>query len=157
MRVRQLLMRTCFISLLCLAGVALLAEGVEAKKVVRFGSIEFKVNGGTTLVGMVVTMNPGLEKTIPYQIPPLTGTTATFTTPFLFDVDDDDDDGKPERKSLDSLIVLTNSGTGTLTIDLKFYDAQGTLLTVKGGGTVYTVTLDAHETETRFASDLLQW
>jgi hypothetical protein len=150
-------MRTCFIGLLCLLGVTLLAGGVEAKKVVRFGSIEFKVNGGTTLVGMVVTMNPGLEKTIPYQIPPLTGATATFTTPFLFDVDDDDDDGKPERKSLDSLIVLTNSGTGTLTIDLKFYDAQGTLLTVKGGGTVYTVTLDAHETEARFAADLLQW
>jgi hypothetical protein len=112
----------------------LLPQNSSAKSQTVLGSLTITGAGPTDLVGVVVTHNPGFEKTISQQIPP-------YTVPIFVDADVDDTTGQVVNSRFETTVILTNTTGATLNLTLTIMDAGGTntLATVP-------VTLLAHAT-----------
>lgn len=95
--------RATLISVVLLVNL-LLPQNSSAKTQTVPGSLTITGAGPTDLVGVVVTHNPGFEKTISQQIPP-------FTVPIFVDGDTDDTTGGTLNLTL---TILDASGTTTL-------------------------------------------
>ena len=123
----------------------LLPPGVSAKSMTMVGSLEITGGLTTELVGFAVIANPGLEKAITVQIPPL-------TFPVFVDGEAEDEATSKSKlltKNFDTTVVLTNTTGAALNLQLKLRDAGGTLLSTT------PVTLAAHATKVILVSDLL--
>lgn len=141
--------RATLLSALLIIGL-LLPVGVLATPLTVIGSLTITKPDGTPLttelVGFAVTANPGLEKTITQQIPP-------FTVPFFVDVDLGEpgpSGGKPVLNTrFDTMLVLTNTTSDSLSIKLTLRDDSGAPLTTEER------TLDANATIVIVLSELL--
>ena len=82
------------------------------------------------IVGVAVTSNPGLEKTIVQPLPPL-------AVPVVLDLDVDDSPGRPNGprilRNLDTFVLLTNVTDVPLAVVLQLRGGDGQVL---GSGTV---------------------
>ncbi len=133
------------------AGVgALLAVGLllpskaPAKTQTVLGSVMITGVSPTDLSGVAAILNPGFEKSISQQIPPL-------VFPVFIDVDEDDVTGAVLTKRFDTLVALTNTtGSQLNNITLTLLAADGT--TVLG---TKTFNLGPHASTLIFLSDLL--
>ncbi len=97
----------------------------QASQAVTIGSIAYTATA-PSVIGLVSISNPGFEKTIVYQFPPLS---PSWTTPFFTDLELEVDGGKGHvvGRNFDTTIVLTNtsSSPGGVDVDLTFYDQDG--------------------------------
>ena len=109
--------RATLISVVLLASL-LLPQNSSAKTQTVLGSLTITGAGPTDLVGVVVTHNPGFEKTISQQIPP-------FTVPIFVDVDTNDTTGDVVHSRFETTVILTNTTGGTLNLTLMILDASG--------------------------------
>lgn len=132
-------------------GGVLLPASALAKRVTVFGSLaiakctDVACTGTTGLAtefnGVAVTANPGLEKTITFQVPP-----CTFPVFVNKETDDSSDSG-----NLDTLLILVNVSGGSQTIKLTLRDSAGNPVTL----TTDVFTVDANHTLSLFLSNLL--
>lgn len=119
---------------------------VWAKRVTAGGSLAIAGNPGpltTQLVVVIVTANPGLEKTIVQQLP-LTG--PIFVAPFFVS----EEKGNPLPNDIGTTVLLTNTTGAALSITLTLYDLDGVAI-----GTPTVLNFAAHETKVIKLSDLL--
>jgi hypothetical protein len=129
--------------------MALLAPaGAGAQTVVAAGSVTIIGNPLAQplfdqLVGVVVTSNPGLDKTITQQLPQANG---LFVAPFIVV----EPKVNPGPSDIGSTLVLTNVSGGLLTVSLIFRNLDGTVR-----GTVSPLDLQAFETKIMRISELL--
>jgi hypothetical protein len=133
------------LSLLLLTGLLVPATG-WAKRVTAGGSLTIAGGSGpltNQLVAVMVTANPGLEKTIVQQLP-LPG--PLYVAPFFVN----EDKNKPGQGDIGTLVLLTNTTAAPLAITLTLRDLDGNVL-----GTPAPVNLAAHETRVIELSDLL--
>jgi hypothetical protein len=144
---------------LLMIGVLMVLAGVlvsPASAATLLGSVSLtKVSAGvesdlTTdppeLIGAVVISNPGLEKVITQHLPP-------FTLPIVIDAEGSGPSLRLLKKNLDAVMLLTNpSGTASLTVKIRVWEADGTELTPAGG---VSQTLGVHVTKAVRISDLL--
>lgn len=131
-------------------GGLLLPTSALARRVSVFGSLtiarctDVACTGTTGLTtefnGVSVTTNPGLEKTITFQIPP-------FTFPVFVNKETD----SPGGGDLDTLLVLVNVSGSSQTIKLTLLDVDGNPVTLTTG--IFTV--DANHTLSLSLSSLL--
>ena len=122
----------------------LLPQAASARAQTILGSLTITGVSPTDLVGIAVIHNPGFEKTITQQIPPL-------TVPVFVDVDKDDSSGGVLTSRFDTLVVLTNTTGNTLiNITLTLLDTDGNQL-----ATMTINNLGAHASRTINVSDLL--
>jgi hypothetical protein len=153
-----------------LALATVLAGTAAARPLTILGSLEITGDGGTplavgALTGFAVIANPGLEKTIVQQLPPL-------TVPVFIDGEEADDsarsrpDDRPNgppftdsaerprfrllRRNLDTTVVLTNTTGATLVIELVLRSAAGDSL-----GGPRELSFAPHQTRAVQLSDLL--
>ncbi len=124
---------TAFVVALLIAVVAWTpAEARRNRQRFESGSILVEITAGSpqALVGLAVTLNGGIEKTISYPLPKLTSADMKVTVPlFVMIVDIDDDGLEPTIKDLDTLLILTNtnaSGGSDVTVKVTFRQADGT-------------------------------
>ena len=101
---------------------------------IEVGSILVEITQGSpaALVGMAVSANQGLEKTISYPIPRLgVGDTSIVIPLLLLNLRIDEDNGHVLFRSLDTLLFLTNSNPAngpTLSVQVTFRRSDGTSL-----------------------------
>ena len=137
------------LSLVLIVSLSLFTPSMAwAKHKLAFGSLMMTKTGGTAaltdLRGFALLANPGLEKTVTLQfLPP--------PSPFTFPVFVNKDDDHPSNNDLDTLIALTNTGSGSITIQLTLRDATGATQTL----TPNTFTIDANATFAIILSSLL--
>jgi len=105
--------------LVALAAAVLLPQKSSAGTQTVLGSLTITGAGPTDLVGVVITHNPGFEKTISQQIPP-------FIVPIFVDGDTDDMTGQVVNSRFETTVILTNTTGGTLNLTLTILDAGGT-------------------------------
>ncbi len=74
--------------------------------------------GPTDLTGVVVTHNPGFEKTISQPVPP-------YILPIFVDQDVDDMTGQVVNSRFLTTVILTNTTGETLDLTLTIVDASG--------------------------------
>jgi hypothetical protein len=122
----------------------LLPPNALAKTQTVLGSLMITGASPTDLSGVAAIHNPGFEKTISQQIPPL-------VFPVFVDLDEDDVSGAVLNKRFDTLVTLTNTtGSPLNNITLTLLDASGaTTLGMK------TLNLGPHASVLVFVSDLL--
>jgi hypothetical protein len=138
--------------LLVLAGLAMLLavvplSGASARQADRLevGSILIEIMGGNppALVGLAVTMNPGLEKTISYPIPKLAAPETQVTVPlFIMQLTGSDDDKHPKIRAIDTLLVASNGngpGGAALTLRITFRRADGSPAEGSGNPTIVVI------------------
>lgn len=132
------------------AAAALLAVGLlfapmaQAKTQTVLRSLMITGASPTDLSGVAVIHNPGFEKTISQQIPPL-------AFPVFVDLDEDDATGTVLNKRFDTLVTLTNTtGNPLNNVTLTLLDASGANTL---GATV--VNLAPHASVLVLVSDLL--
>ena len=141
-------MRTkSFVLIVTLLIIALLwPAGVFAKRVSAGGSLIITNDGGplltTQLVAIVLTANPGLEKTITQQLP-LPG--PLFVAPFFVN----QDNVNPQQGDMNTRLVLTNTTGAPLSLTLTLRSLDGSLITTANPH------LGAFETQVVVLSDLL--
>jgi hypothetical protein len=145
------LMRTiCALVLASLALGLTLPTRASAARVTIVGSLTITGAGGaaltTELVGIALIANPGGEKSATIQIPP-------FVLPVVIDGEDGGPGarGKLLSKNLDTTLLLTNTTTASMTIELTVRDGDGTSLTTSPA----VVTLGPRATKVVVVSDLL--
>ena len=103
---------------------------------IEIGSILVEITQGSpaALVGMAVSANQGLEKTISYPIPRLgAGDTRVVIPLLLLNLRIDEDSGHSLFRSIDTLLFLTNSNAAngpTLNVQVTFRRGDGTSLNV---------------------------
>jgi hypothetical protein len=117
-----------------------------AKRISAGGSLV--INGESApltnrLVGVVVTANAGLEKTIVQQLP-LPG--PIYIVPFFVD----EDKSNPQQGDIGTTVLLTNTTAASLTISLTIYGLDGALV-----ATSTPPPLAPHETRVINLGDLL--
>ncbi len=135
--------RATLLGILLVLGL-LLPLGASAKTQTILGSVMITGVSPTDIVGVAVIHNPGFEKTISQQIPPL-------TFPVFVDVDEDDVSGAVLNKRFDTVVTLTNATAGPLDdITLTLLDASGTTALAST-----TIDLAANASAAVFLSDLL--
>jgi hypothetical protein len=135
--------------ILVLVGL-LLAGPAAAKSAAFLGSLTIEGATEEQVSGFVITANPGLEKTITQQIPPLT--VPVIVEGEVDEVSTSSHGGGPKflKKNLDSLLVLTNRTDGALDLTLRLRRADGT-----DAGT-QSLQLGAFATQFVVLSNLLQ-
>jgi hypothetical protein len=111
--------RRALLSGLALFGL-LLAYPVVATAAPFVGSVTITGAVEGDLVGFAVTANPGLEKTITQPLPP-------FTVAVVVEGEEGPTPGGPKilKKSLDTVLVLTNTKITELTVELTLRDGDG--------------------------------
>lgn len=135
--------RATLLGILLVLGL-LLPLGASAKTQTILGSVMITGVSPTDIVGVAVIHNPGFEKTITQQIPPL-------TFPVFVDVDKNDSGGAVLNKRFDTLVMLTNATAGPLNnIALTLLDASGTTTLAST-----TISLGAHASVAIFLSEVL--
>lgn len=126
----------------------LMPTSVWAKRVAAGGSLSITQGTlgssplTTQLVVTALTANPGLEKTITQQLP-LPG--PLFVLPFFVNEDKD----SPKQGDIDTILMLTNTTGGPLSLTLMLRALDGNILATSG------VHLDPFETKVFPLSDLL--
>ncbi|MDE2060730.1 MAG: hypothetical protein KGL31_04620 [candidate division NC10 bacterium] len=131
-------------------GGMLVPASALAKRVSVFGSLAIaKCTDGactsttgltTEFNGIAVIANPGLEKTITFQIPP-------FTFPIFANKERSD----PGDSDLDTILCLVNVSGSSQTIRLTLRDMDGNPVAL----TTDTFTVDVNHTLSLLLSDLL--
>ncbi len=140
---------TALLSLVLIVSLSLLTPSMAwAKHKLAFGSLTITKTGGaaalTDLRGFALMSNPGLEKTVTLQfLPP--------PSPFTFPVFVSKDEDHPSNNDLDTTIVLTNAGVGSITIQLTLRDSSVATQTL----TPNSFTIDANATLAIALSSLL--
>jgi hypothetical protein len=109
--------RRALLSGLTLFGL-LLAYPVVATAASFVGSVTITGAVEGELVGFAVTANPGLEKTITQPLPP-------FTVAVVVEGEEGQTPGGPKIQNLDTVLVLTNTKTTELTVELTLRDGDG--------------------------------
>ena len=148
--VRTRLVVASLATLLALGSLSGASAGLADR--LEVGSILIEITEGNppALVGLAVTMNPGLEKTISYPLPRLSPPETRVTVPlFVMQlVGDDNDNGKPDKdkapkfRAIDTLLVLSNGngpGEANLTLRITFRRADGS--TAEGSGNPVSVVI----------------
>jgi hypothetical protein len=121
----------------------LLPLEASAKTISILGSALITNVSEDEVVGIAVIANPGLEKSMTQQIPPL-------TFPVFVQLVEDDANGAVINKLLDTLVAITNATNGILDdITLSVMDTSGAPL----GSTTFD--LAAHASILIFVSDLV--
>jgi len=135
--------RVALFTALLLLGL-LLPLGASASTRTVLGSLMITGVSPTDLVGVAVIHNPGFEKTITQQVPPL-------TFPVYVDVDKNDSNGAVQNRRFDTFIMLTNATAGPLNnIALTLLDASGATTLAST-----TISLGAHASVAIFLSEVL--
>ena len=126
--------------LLVLTAAAPVDAGIRNR--LEFGSTLIEITQGNpaALVGLAVSANQGLEKTIAYPIPKLTAADTSVVVPlFLLNADVDDDSRRVVVRALDTLLFLTNTspaGGPVLVVQVTFRASSGAAL---NNPAVYTI------------------
>jgi hypothetical protein len=110
-------------------------SGASAQQADRLevGSILIEITGGNppALVGLAVTMNPGLEKTISYPLPKLSPSETQVTVPlFVMQLVGSSDARPPRIRALATLLAVSNGnvpGGAVLTLRITFRRGDGSL------------------------------
>ena len=141
MRTRSIAM----LSLVLAVGLVMPA-GAWARRVTAGGSIAIAGAGAPLtdqLVGVLITTNRGLEKTISQQLP-LPG--PIFVVPFFVNEDRD----KPDQGDLVTTLILTNTTGNPVSVVITLYALNGGVL-----ATSAQPPLAAHETRILDLAELL--
>jgi hypothetical protein len=101
-----------------LAGL-LLPQPSTASTQTVLASLTITGAGPTDLTGVVITHNPGFEKTVSQGIPP-------YTVPVFVDQEVNDMTGQVVNSRFLTTVLLTNTTGGTLNLTLTITDAGGT-------------------------------
>ncbi|MGH7263502.1 MAG: hypothetical protein ACREMB_01450 [Candidatus Rokuibacteriota bacterium] len=135
--------RHATLGILALIGL-LLACPAQAAAAAFVGSVTVEGAAEGEVVGFAVTANPGLEKTITQQLPPL-------TVPVIVEGDAGPGPAGPKflKKNLDTLLVLTNTTGVALNLTLRLRDADG------GDVGTQALTLNPFATQVIIVSNLL--
>jgi hypothetical protein len=126
----------------------LLPQGAAAKRVTAGGSITITKGDGSPLAGelvvTLVTLNPGIEKTIAQQYP-LPG--PIYVGPFFVN----QDNGNPQNGDLDTFFAMVNLTGAALSIKITIRMPDGD----EFPQSPVILMLQPHETRFAFLSDLL--